>query len=379
MSSNSINPHIQVMESSDPSLSVGVDLISLQPLHQYQGNDPMIIQLILSASRGFIPTRHQVSMLRHALQHNILSVNPGNLSNSAWHQLLWSPDTGGCLFANHLPAILADQRYRAQVLLDIMLSRGFMKVRLMDGHGRFTLCFFQAIIERGLNPDAFSVFVVDINESANQWHETFFPSGCLVAHEDILIELEIAYQQDHDYDYFTYLNFCAIRDAIRDFGFDTFTRLMLSYAQTESLMLSFSLRGMRVRRYSARTYHEQTIGDYIKNEIVPMWQFITRRFNYYTGLMTCDPKKQASRYRLSFDTVEEEEEVVVEEEEVEEEVEEEAEEAEPCQPVQLEIRKHQILTALSSSDSDDDLIESDQLKPRKRFCRIPSSSSESNC
>jgi len=356
MSSNSINPPIQVMESNDPSLSVKVDLISLQP-----GNDQMIIQQILIASHGFIPTSHQVSILKHALQHNILSVNPGNLSNSAWHQLLWSPDTGGCLFANHPPAILADQRYRAQVLLDIMISKSFMKIRLMDGHGRFILCFFQAIIERGLNPDAFTVFVVDINESANQWHETFFPSGCLVAHENILIELEVAYQQDHDRNYFTYLNFCAIRDAIRDFGFDTFTRLMLSYAETESLMLSFSLRGMRVCRYSARTYSEQTIGNYIRKNIVPLWQFITRRFNYYTGLMTCDPKKQASGYKLSFATVDKPD---------------DSSEDETEEPKK---RKHQILTALSSSDSDEDLIDSKYIRPPKQFRRIPSSSSESNC
>ncbi len=336
----------QFMADPDMSEDYEESLRRIRILGSEGGNDMNIIASIMEhGPEPFIPTDEHVQLLQTALDEDLLEVNPGTLSNSAWYEYLWAnDDNGGPLFANHSEQVFRDQLYRARVLAEVMVNGGFTRLRLMDGHGRFTLCFFHALVERGLDPDDYVVNVVDIDSNSNQWHLMFFPESCEATEGDILEELEYEHglidQPNDDSDdtetyadtsadedmgvsddyaaddcgpddyeaddyavddngYFTYLNFCSIGAAYDTYGYDRLGELIDACAESETVMISFMVRGMNL--HHRNPYAGPTVSNFVIDCILPNWQYVVSRGLFFTGLLTKDRSRRRAEYELEFE------------------------------------------------------------------------------
>ena len=253
--------------------------------------DINLIQNILDVQTNgdvFIPNQTQVDLLNTQIDSGLN--NPGKLSNRQWHDQLWAQD-GGVLFQHprhiHVQQILHDQIVRANAIVQRMIERQFTSIYMMDGHGRFLLCFIHALIEAGQDPDEYDINIIDIDPYAHRWHELFFPNVSVSPNNILTLlseSINFAENMEEDGDIelpnpettFFYLNFCSIGESVTTFGIDEFIDLMRLYHRLNNTMLSFTVRAMT---------NNGEIGIMVRDVIAPMWTFVSNRGMFFSGFI----------------------------------------------------------------------------------------------
>jgi len=141
------------------------------------------------------------------------------------------------------PKKLEDIRQRAHALASL-LSLDTTTVRLMDGHGRLVLAFFEAVIEMygAARLNSLTIILVDLVPAVTAFHQSFFAMKC---NNVISITCNIFDLPSHP-TFLTYYNFCGISKSL-----DQLKELL--GRQLAPLMISFS----RVRRAASKDYHRQ--------------------------------------------------------------------------------------------------------------------------
>lgn len=138
-----------------------------------------------------------------------------DMTPEKWLDMVWVDD--GCfLFSCRTSKtdrtnIIRDQMIRAERILTYMIKNGIYKLRTMDGHGRFVMCFLKTIQNYGLDMNDYTIELVDLNEYASLWHELFLPTNVNVVGEysSNILSTDLSIFSDTC----LYLNFCGIGDS----------------------------------------------------------------------------------------------------------------------------------------------------------------------
>lgn len=164
-----------------------------------------LLNAILALSVGFIPTLEQVRKLSILVLHD--GVEFYGMTAKAWYELLRiGNNVFNLLYPKSLRArdhIFHDGKRRAAKVVENMLRLGKRKLVLIDGHGRLLWHIFGEMIRRGLDPDDYEVYVVDICGVATAWHLAFFPLNVVSVESDICL---YAFPEGA----YVYFNFCSV-------------------------------------------------------------------------------------------------------------------------------------------------------------------------
>lgn len=100
--------------------------------------------------------------------------------------------------------VYKDHIHRAKHIVKHMITSKQKHIVTMDGHGRFIMCFLRELVRQGEPVQDYTITLLDIDHTTNEWHHLFLPTNVNVVSGNIL---ETTY--DHN-NVCMYLNFCSI-------------------------------------------------------------------------------------------------------------------------------------------------------------------------
>lgn len=175
------------------------------------------------------PSQHSHMLLRHFVNSGQI-VNPGNMSNSEWMNLMGN---GRSLFRSVLNSTREDQFLRARSIAQTLIETGENTVSLMDGHGRIIYLILWHLRNQGMNIDDYRFQIFDLDHDVNAWHARFLPTSVTVLPQDIFADRA-------ELQGVVYFNFCGIGDFVGQ----TRGAIRRLVRQGRVVYLSFSRRGI---------------------------------------------------------------------------------------------------------------------------------------
>lgn len=202
---------------------------------------------------GFIPTEGQLNRLRLFKEY----IDFGSLSGMEWFQIMTEYPM---LFSmcNNPTCVWEDQLERARHIAWYMVYNNMHVLRTMDGHGRFLYSFFHALVELRQNIDDYTVELIDIDETTNEWHIEFCPTNVEVEPTKSILEDSdpefLAGANTHDdRPRLLYLNYCSIPD---EELVDVTDTVMNNLYNGIRLYVSYSVRNVNKHTMKGRTYRK---------------------------------------------------------------------------------------------------------------------------
>ena len=210
----------------------------------------------------------------------------GTKTGTRWLEIMWD-DEHNVLFEHHRSnqKLIDDQMERARFLVAEMQSQGLRRLRTMDGHGRFLMCFFRALQEAGENIDSYEVEICDIDPIATEWHLRLFPSNVIAYEGNILENLEaITGTAEVERTTMLYLNFCSLGHQAPDVL--EFLKSLINVHHVPSIMLSFLHRNATGHGLLSDTMRE------FKQRFD--WSMISKRGNFISTMVRPKQSKKMS-------------------------------------------------------------------------------------